>query len=180
MHLLPLCPRSLRPKGDGPASVTGTRPGLLLSNEHAAIFRSACTTILDINDALFLTGTIARPRNIRHMQKPYVRLCLFDGFWKRTAFQTGVAAIECKQVGTILRSLLAALAQSWPPDWVPDHLGILTDGSGIVFCPELPSPEAEDWPERVVSNDVSAVDLLPFVPGSPWSKLNAAISHSHH
>ncbi|GGB74549.1 hypothetical protein GCM10010833_32220 [Blastomonas aquatica] len=94
--------------------------------------------------------------------------------------QAGVADAEFEQVGAILRPLLASLAQLWPSDWVPEKLGIMTDGSGIAFCPELPSPEAGRWSERIILKDVRAVELLPFAAGSPWSILNTTVNATQH
>lgn len=157
-----------------------TRSGLPLSSAQAATFRSACTRILGVHGALYLTGTIAGRADTRRVEYPRIRFCLFDGFWKPTAVQAEVAAADIEHVGAILRPLLASLAQSWPSDWVPENLGIMTDGSGIVFCPELPSPNAERWSERLILKDVSTIELLPFAAGSPWSIFNTVVSESHH
>lgn len=155
-------------------------PGLSLSGVEAALFRSACGKILAANEALYLTATIAGDTGFPLTPLPQVRVCLFDGFWKQAVSHSCALEPELAVVSAIMRPMLIALAKSWPPHWVPAQLGIMTDGSGIVFSPELPNPEEEHWSLRLLSRDVSIVELLPFIAGSPWSMLNGATADSHH
>lgn len=148
--------------------------------EETALFRSASTAILAANRAVYLTGTIVHGTDLTIVQRPCFRLRLFDGFLRQRGLRSRGVEGELAVVSTILKSSLTSLARSWPPGWVPAKLGVMTDGSGIVFSPELPDPEEERWSERLISKDVCSVELLPFATGSPWSMFNVPASASRH
>lgn len=157
-----------------------TRPDLSLSSTETAMFRSACETILAANQALYLTGTIAGTQGHCLTPLPRVTVRLFDGFWTQTALEPDHVKAELELVSAILRPLLVALARSWPRAWVPPRLGIMTDGSGMIFCPVLPSPEEERWPQRLLSSRSCTVELLPFAVGSSWSMVNNSRGDAYH
>ena len=64
--------------------------------------------------------------------------------------------------------LFEALSPRWPPCARPHGLGVVTDGTGLGFCPDDPSPLAPGWMSRRARNGNRLTCLLPFSPQGAW------------
>jgi len=71
------------------------------------------------------------------------------------------------------RVLLAELARRWPVNALPPALGIFTDGGGVAFSSDNPSPISPDWLARHQSGLCPTTTLLPFAANSLWAHLVA-------
>lgn len=71
------------------------------------------------------------------------------------------------------RVLLAELARRWPANALPPALGIFTDGGGVAFSSDNPSPLSPDWLARHQSGLCPTTTLLPFASNSLWAHLVA-------
>jgi hypothetical protein len=71
------------------------------------------------------------------------------------------------------RVLLAELARRWPVNALPPALGIFTDGGGVAFSSDNPSPLSPDWLARHQSGLCPTTTLLPFAANSLWAHLVA-------
>jgi hypothetical protein len=69
--------------------------------------------------------------------------------------------------------LLVELARRWPSYAVPPAIGIVTDGGGVVFSADHPSPLSPDWLARHQAGLCVPTKLLPFSGASAWSLLTA-------
>jgi hypothetical protein len=75
--------------------------------------------------------------------------------------------------------LLANLAQRWPSYAVPPAIGIVTDGSRVVFSPEHPSPLSHDWLALHQSGLCIVTTLLPPSGLDMWALLTAPVRNQH-
>lgn len=74
-------------------------------------------------------------------------------------------AEEDSTEGALQRSalaLIAYLAGRWPNHAIPPALGVLTDGLGVAFSPDHPSPLDPDWLTRHASGRAELIAILPF------------------
>ncbi len=69
--------------------------------------------------------------------------------------------------------LLAELARRWPVNALPPAIGIFTDGGGVAFSSDNPSPLSPGWLARHQSGLCPTTALLPFAANSLWSHLVA-------
>jgi hypothetical protein len=69
--------------------------------------------------------------------------------------------------------LLAELARRWPVNALPPAIGIFTDGGGVAFSSDNPSPLSPDWLARHQSGLCPTTALLPFAANSLWAHLVA-------
>lgn len=58
--------------------------------------------------------------------------------------------------------LLEALRARWPDYARPARIGVVTDGSGVVFSANEPWPLAPDWLGRQVRASGTLMQILPF------------------
>lgn len=84
-------------------------------------------------------------------------------------FGSVVTAIEKAADG-----LWEALSPRWPASMPPRRLGVVTDGTGLGFCPDDPSPLAPGWLSRQARDRASLTCLLPFAPEGAWAALMAS------
>ena len=73
------------------------------------------------------------------------------------------------------RTLLGDLLQRWPVNARPPALGIVTDGSGVAFSSDHPSPMHADWLAMHMGGRRTTINLLPFSSNSYWARLIAPI-----
>jgi len=66
--------------------------------------------------------------------------------------------------------LLLALSPRWPAATPPSRLGIVTDGTGVGFCPDDPSPLASGWMTRQQRDAHRLTCLLPFATNAVWHR----------
>jgi len=69
--------------------------------------------------------------------------------------------------------LLGELARRWPVNALPPAIGIFTDGGGVAFSSDNPSPLSPDWLARHQSGHCPTTALLPFAANSVWAHLVA-------
>ncbi len=69
--------------------------------------------------------------------------------------------------------LLAEIARRWPVNALPPALGIFTDGGGVAFSSDNPSPLSPGWLARHQSGLCPTTCLLPFAANSVWANLVA-------
>ncbi|RZT53412.1 hypothetical protein EV283_2667 [Sphingomonas sp. BK036] len=79
-----------------------------------------------------------------------------------------LAALE--QSGKVL---LAGLLPRWPANARPPSIGIVTDGHGVAFSPDHPSPGSAGWLGWQLGGACAVTTLLPFAPTSRWARLTA-------
>lgn len=72
--------------------------------------------------------------------------------------------------------LIAELARRWPANAVPPAIGVVTDGGGVVFSPDLPSPLMPDWLALQQGGGAAAATLLPFSEIGAWALLTAPVA----
>ena len=84
------------------------------------------------------------------------------------ALQRHLAALE-----TAAHILLVDLIGRWPANAIPPALGILTDGGGVAFSSDHPSPLSPDWLAHHQAGLCPTTTLLPFSPNSAWTRLMA-------
>lgn len=71
--------------------------------------------------------------------------------------------------------LLDDLLQRWPVNACPPAIGIVTDGSGVAFSRDHPSPMHADWLTMHLGGRRKTIDLLPCSPDGYWARLIAPI-----
>lgn len=69
------------------------------------------------------------------------------------------------------RALLKRLRLRWPAYATPGRLGVVTDGTGLGFAPDDPSPLASEWIARQALGRTGFTEIKPFDPRSAWSML---------
>jgi hypothetical protein len=74
------------------------------------------------------------------------------------------------------RRVLSDLVGRWPDNARPPFVGVFTDGSGVGFSLDHPSPMAPDWIAFHLANHRPTLTLLPFAQTSVWSMLTAPSS----
>ena len=69
--------------------------------------------------------------------------------------------------------LLADLIRRWPANALPPAVGIVTDGGGVAFSSDHPSPLSPNWLAQHQAGLCPTTALLPFSSGGAWSRLIA-------
>lgn len=87
-----------------------------------------------------------------------------------------VALTALEDAGT---QLLTDLIRRWPVNALPPIIGIVTDGSGIAFSSEHPSPLSPNWLARHLGGACPTMTLLPFAPTGAWARLTTQIASPH-
>jgi hypothetical protein len=72
------------------------------------------------------------------------------------------------------------LIRRWPTNAVPPSVGIITDGTGVAFSADHPSPLAHNWLAQQLGGGGRATTLLAFTPSSPWACLTAPVFNTRH
>lgn len=67
--------------------------------------------------------------------------------------------------------VLGELLLRWPANAAPLELGVVSDGSGVAFSAEHPSPLAPEWLVRHIGCRAPIVTILPFAVTSGWTRL---------
>ncbi len=67
--------------------------------------------------------------------------------------------------------LLAHLAQRWPVNAVPPAIGVVTDGEGVFFSSDYPSPLHPDWLALHQAGLCVPAMVLAFPIGGNWAQL---------
>lgn len=80
----------------------------------------------------------------------------------------GLAALQAAG-----RLLLVGLLPRWPANARPPSVGIVTDGHGVAFSPDHPSPARTGWLGWHLGGACATTTLLPFAPTSCWTRLIA-------
>ncbi len=75
------------------------------------------------------------------------------------------------------RQLLEELVRRWPANALPPAIGVVTDGTGVGFSSDHPSPMWPDWLALHLSGACAAISLLPFSPVGAWARLTAPVSN---
>lgn len=75
------------------------------------------------------------------------------------------------------RRLLAELLPRWPANTRPPAIGIVTDGHGVAFSPDHPSPKGIGWLGWHIGGASATTTLLPFAPTSCWAGLIAPVAN---
>lgn len=70
--------------------------------------------------------------------------------------------------------LVAQLVYRWPTYAVPPAIGVVTDGVGVAFSSDHPSPLRPDWLSLHQAGLCAPVNLLAFPFDSGWVRLTAA------
>ncbi|MBR0550909.1 hypothetical protein [Stakelama marina] len=132
----------------------------------AGRIRCYATEILDRASACFLTVSLdpKRPDN------PVI--ALLDAQWNPLADSSANTCHATRLLRAALAPLLQSLSEAWPPHALSQPLGVVSDGSGIGFSPDLPCPHHENWAGHIFDGDARLIELLAFQPGSTWSLLS--------
>jgi len=69
------------------------------------------------------------------------------------------------------RALLDDLIRRWPANARPPAVGIFTDGSGVAFSSDHPSPLSSDWLAQHQAGRCPTTTLLPFCPDGGWARI---------
>ena len=72
--------------------------------------------------------------------------------------------------------LWEALRPRWPASMPPRRLGVVTDGTGLGFCPDDPSPLAPGWLSRQARDRHCLTCLLPFAAEGAWATLTRSVA----
>jgi len=78
-----------------------------------------------------------------------------------------------KAVETAADALFAVLRPRWPAAAPPAGLGVMTDGTGLGFCPDDPSPLAPGWVGRQLRDPARLTCLLPFGADGAWPMMTS-------
>ena len=156
-----------------PIAAPPTLPGMDASLERIAtrLARHARPLLL-ANHALLLTITCStqddRARLSTHFWDARCALALIPPMAGSGALQRQVAALEAAA-----SVLLANLICRWPANAVPPIVGIYTDGGGIAFSSDHPSPLSLNWLAKHQAGLCTTTTLLPFNPNGGWLRLTA-------
>jgi hypothetical protein len=74
---------------------------------------------------------------------------------------------------TMGKLVLADLIRRWPTNACPPYVGVVTDGTGVAFSTDHPSPLTPDWLSLHQARLCPTVTLAPFAPHSFWTLLTA-------
>ena len=74
--------------------------------------------------------------------------------------------------------VLGELLLRWPANAAPLELGVVSDGAGVAFSAEHPSPLAPQWVVRHIECRAPIVTILPFAATSGWTRLAARAGSS--
>ncbi|WP_404367632.1 hypothetical protein AB5I39_13185 [Sphingomonas sp. MMS24-J45] len=157
--------------GNPPIPPPRILPGMDLS--LARIARQVAhhaSPILRANQALLLTMTI----DTRDESAP-----LWIGFWDSRCTLNPLPIHESKSTKALAvltaaaNVLLADLIRRWPVNAVPPAVGIFTDGSGVAFSSDHPSPLSTNWLVHHQAGLCPTTTLVPFSPNGAWSRLIA-------
>jgi hypothetical protein len=74
--------------------------------------------------------------------------------------------------------LLEYLGGRWPTP--PAGLGVITDGTGVAFAPDSPSPSAPGWLVRHATGRAPLVAIVPLDPAGPCALLAGSPERSLH
>lgn len=167
-----MIPNEAEPVIDGtavpsPPALPGMHTSLIRSARQVAHHAAA---LLDATHALLLTMTI----DTRDECAP-LRIGVWDRRFHlaplRTRKNSDVALLEAAA-----RVLLTDLIQRWPSNAVPPAVGIFTDGGGVAFSSDHPSPLSSNWLAHHQAGLCPTTALLPFRPGGAWSRLIAPVN----
>lgn len=77
--------------------------------------------------------------------------------------------------------LLASLVRRWPANAAPPAIGIVTDGSGVVFSSDHPSPLYPNWLALHQGGMCTPTTLLAFSRNGAWASLSERVeTHRLH
>lgn len=151
-------------------------PGMGLSLARvAARFARHARPLLRANDAFLLTMTT---------ETQYDGAPLWTGFWDARCTLAPLPAItggrtapdNLAALESAAAILLADVICRWPTNAVPPVVGIFTDGGGVAFSSDHPSPLSPDWLALHRAGLCPTTTLLPFRPTSAWSRFVTPIS----
>ncbi|MEG3144387.1 hypothetical protein U1839_06935 [Sphingomonas sp. RT2P30] len=71
------------------------------------------------------------------------------------------------------RLVLDQLVRRWPANALPPAIGVVTDGTGVGFSSDHPSPMWPDWLTLHLTGTCPTTSLLPFSPAGTWARLTA-------
>lgn len=94
-------------------------------------------------------------------------------FDRRDPLRLSLAAL---QAGA--KVLLGEMIRRWPAYAVPPVVGIFTDGGGVAFSSEHPSPLSPDWLTCHQSGRCPTTTFLPFAPNGAWSYLIGPVANN--
>lgn len=128
--------------------------------------------LLRANNAFLLTMTT----NTQDEQAP-----LWTGFWDTRgaltplppAPRSGAAQRHFAALETAGVLLLSDLICRWPANAIPPAVGIFTDGGGVAFSSDYPSPLSSNWLAHHQAGLCPTTTLLPFRPNGAWARLIA-------
>ncbi len=152
-----------------PRTLPGMNPSLVRIATRLA--RHAGPLLL-ANQALLLSMTADTQDNRARLSTCFwdtrCTLALPRSMLRDRALQRHLAALE-----TAAHLLLEDLIGRWPANAIPPALGILTDGGGVAFSSDHPSPLSPDWLAHHQAGLCPTTTLLPFNPNSAWMRLMA-------
>jgi len=73
------------------------------------------------------------------------------------------------------KRLLMELVCRWPTNAVPPAIGIVTDGGGVVFSSDHPSPLCPDWLALHQAGRCAPTTLRAFADAGAWLRLTAPV-----
>jgi hypothetical protein len=78
-------------------------------------------------------------------------------------------------------ALVARLQLRWPDYARPPELGIITDGTGVGFAPDGPSPPETAWIVPYVTEPGRLIEIASFAPSGHWRRMmSPSLSHLLH
>lgn len=159
--------RKVEPIAGGPATHNSHAFANLVDPIRAEDIRCAATEILDQNSACYLTISL----NFETDQAP--ALLLLDGQWNALGSPLTDYDVIADWLTDELSDLLEAVAEAWPPYALREPLGLMCDGSGLAFSPDLPCPHVRDWAGKILTTEARLIEIVEFEKGSNWSLLSS-------
>ena len=129
-------------------------------------------TVLHTNDAILL-GLTASTQNPAAALSPSLWDAQCGCREIRSPIGPGAAAPSWAALETAARRVLVELIRRWPANALPPALGLFTDGSGVAFSSDHPSPLAPGWLARHQAGSCPTTILHPFGPNAAWTLLMA-------
>ncbi|WP_277969547.1 hypothetical protein [Sphingomonas echinoides] len=171
--------RRLLPIEDSERGGTGYRASALdvALADVAAVVAFHARPLLRANRAILLNTTTSTEDHARRLT---TRLWMIDGTLaqahladRRDPLRRSLAAMQ-----TGAKVLLGEMIRRWPAYAVPPIVGIFTDGGGVAFSSEHPSPLSPDWLTRHQSGTCPTTTFLPFAPDGAWSRLIGPVANN--